>query len=95
MISSTDIAKIFDTVLSIPGMNEPVKITLSMPRKNVLLLAKIIERGLNAKDDQATGSLLTVVGNEALNGLQGITSEMLHKAGLTDMNEKLNSIASK
>ncbi len=50
MFSTTDIAKIYDTVLSIPGMNETVKIDLRIPRKNVLLLLKVIERGLLIKD---------------------------------------------
>ncbi len=50
MFSTTDIAKIYDTVLSIPGMNETVKIDLRIPCKNVLLLLKVIERGLLIKD---------------------------------------------
>ena len=50
MFSTTDIAKIYDTVLSIPDMNETVKIDLRIPRKNVLLLLKVIERGLLIKD---------------------------------------------
>ncbi len=46
MLNKTDLAKVYDTVLSIPGMNETVKIELKIPRKNVLLLSKVIERGL-------------------------------------------------
>lgn len=95
MISSSEIAKIFDAILSTPGMSDAVKISLTMPRKNVLVLTKIIERGLNAKDDQGTGGVLTAVGSDTLTELQGIAGEMLRKAGLTDMNDKLNSFSSK
>jgi hypothetical protein len=45
MLAKTDIARIYETVLSIPGMNENVKIVLSISRKNTLLLSKAIERG--------------------------------------------------
>ena len=38
MITTNDVAKVFDTVLSIPGMNELVKIDLKISRKNVLLI---------------------------------------------------------
>jgi len=50
MLAKTDVTRIYETVLSIPGMNDHVKISLSLSRKNVLLLSKIIERGLLLKD---------------------------------------------
>ena len=92
MLSKTDIAKLYDTVLSIPGMSEQVKIDLRIPRKNVLLLSKVIERGLAAKDSEEKGvSVLDMVPGETLQELTLLASELLHKAGLTDMNEKLKS----
>ncbi|MCW3108613.1 MAG: hypothetical protein JWQ09_3119 [Segetibacter sp.] len=36
MLVKTEIARIYDTVLSIPGMNDNVKIAPKIPRKNVL-----------------------------------------------------------
>ena len=60
MFSTNDIAKIYDTVLSIPGMNESVKVDLRMPRKNVLLLSKVIERGLTVKDKDQPGNVLLI-----------------------------------
>ena len=50
MLAKTDVARIYDTVLSIPGMSDNVKIAFNIPRKNVLLLSKVIERGLSLKD---------------------------------------------
>ena len=49
MSTTNTIAKVFETVLSVPGMNDNIKIQLSIPRKNVLLLSKVIERGLTGK----------------------------------------------
>ena len=46
MPPKTEIAKVYETLLSIPGMNEKIKIDLRIARKNVLFLSKIIERGL-------------------------------------------------
>lgn len=44
MLTTDDIAKVLDTILSIPGMNEKVKIDLKITRKNALLLNRVIER---------------------------------------------------
>ncbi|MEJ7678735.1 MAG: hypothetical protein WKG06_12930 [Segetibacter sp.] len=49
MLTTTDVAKVYDTILSIPGMNETVKIDMRISRKNVLLLNSVIKRGLSAK----------------------------------------------
>ena len=92
MPSKTEIAKIYETLLSIPGMNEKIKIDLRIPRKNVLFLSKIIERGLSTSDmnDKSLGVLETV-SSETLQELVLISGEILEKAGLTDMNEKLKA----
>ena len=88
----TEIAKIYETLLSIPGMNEKIKIDLRIPRKNVLFLSKIIERGLSTKDtDEKTPGILEIVSTETLQELILISGEILEKAGLTDMNEKLKA----
>ena len=92
MSSKTEIAKIYETLLSIPGMNEKIKIDLRMPRKNVLFLSKIIERGLSSKEaDDKTPSVLEIVSTETLQELILMSGEILEKAGLTDMNEKLKA----
>ena len=85
------LAKVFETVLSIPGMNDNVKIQLSMPRKNVLLLSKVIERGLNVKHDFETNGILDIAPKETLQQLTAISDELLNKAGLIEMNEKLKN----
>ena len=50
MLAKNEVAKVYDTVLSIPGMNQNVKVNLQISRKNLLLLSKVIERGLNGKE---------------------------------------------
>ncbi len=34
MIAKNDVAKLYDTILSIPGMNDEVKISLKISRKH-------------------------------------------------------------
>ena len=92
MSVKTDVAKIYEAVLSIPGMNENVKIAFSIPRKNVLLLSKIIERGLSAEDpDNKIFTVLDMVPKQTLQELQALPADLLEKAGLTEMNQKLQA----
>jgi hypothetical protein len=51
MLTTNDVTNVYDTILSIPRMNDTVKIDLKISRKNVLLLHKVIERGLTLKQD--------------------------------------------
>ena len=88
MLTTNDVARVYDTILSIPGMNETVKIDCKISRKNVLLLSSAIERGLAQKDDK-TSTLLDTVPAEALNELRLFAGECLQKAALTALNEKL------
>ncbi|HTE11593.1 MAG TPA: hypothetical protein VK645_11490 [Chitinophagaceae bacterium] len=91
-MQKNDVARIYDTVLSIPGMNEKVKVNLLVTRKNLLLLNKVIERGLNSKDaDDKTVNILDIIGGESLKELKEVAVDLLDKAGLTEMNEKLRS----
>ena len=89
MANTNYLGKIFDTILAIPGMNQVVKIDLRLSRKNILLLSKVIELGLNVKDGKE--SVLDIVPQEVLQELQQVPTELLKKAELTDMNEKLKS----
>ena len=92
MQTTSTIAKVFDTVLSIPGMNDNVKIQLTIPRKNVLLLSKVIERGISFKDFNEENSIIDIASNETFDELREVANELLTKAGLMEMNEKLNAL---
>ncbi|OCB71258.1 hypothetical protein B0A79_22680 [Flavobacterium piscis] len=90
MMTTNDVAKVFDTVLSIPGMNDVVKIDLKISRKNVLLLNHVIERGLSAKDNDKPSILMTSIQEENLQELKLFGEECLQKAGLIELSEKLS-----
>jgi len=95
MLSSKDVALVYETLLSSPGMSAAVKISVSIPRKNVLLLSLLIERGLLMKEENGQSGLLTMADNNTLEALRGVASELLHKAGLTEMKDKLEALHSK
>jgi len=66
MLTTNDIARVYDTILSIPGMNDTVKIDLKISRKNVLLLNRVIERGLTLKQDDKSSNLVDIVPEDTL-----------------------------
>lgn len=91
MLSKTDLTKVYETLLSIPGMNEAVKIDIKLPRKQVLLLSKVIERGLAENGEEKEPSILGLASLETRVELVKVAEELLAKGGLTEMNEKLKS----
>jgi hypothetical protein len=93
MAETNVFAQVLETILSIPGMMETVKIDLKISRKNALLLSNIIDRGLSAKGDEKDGGLLANIAKETLEELQGIGNECLEKAGLVELSNKLKSLA--
>lgn len=90
-MTTDDVTRVYDTILSIPSMNETVKIDLRISRKNVLLLNSIIERGLSAKAENTT-DLINGASKENLQELKDIGGDCLQKAGLTELSEKLNAL---
>jgi hypothetical protein len=92
MLTTNDIARVYDTILSIPGMNDTVKIDLKISRKNVLLLNRVIERGLTLKQDDKSSNLLDIVPEDTLQELTSLADDCLKKAGITELSEKLKSL---
>jgi len=91
MITANDAAKVFDTVLSIPGMNETVKMDLKISRKNVLLLSHLIQDGLKIREGSSV--LLESISEHGKAELEGLSQECLQKAGLIELHEKLSAIS--
>jgi hypothetical protein len=91
MITKNDVAKVFDTVLSIPGMSETVKIDLKISRKNVLFLSHIIKMSLGSKKEDSM--LLDSISIDSEQDLKSISEECLIKAGLVELNEKLLNLS--
>lgn len=92
MLTTNEFAKVFDTILSTPGMNELVKMDLKITRKNVLLLSHIIERGLSKEADK-TATFLGGITEESCEELKLLGDEFLSKAGLIELSEKLTNLA--
>jgi hypothetical protein len=84
--------KIYEAVLSSPGMGEKCKIILQLSRQNILLLARIIELGLEADKKEMKADILALLSEEDLEEFQKIANEILSKGGLTDFYEKLKSL---
>lgn len=88
-----DLGVVYDALLSVPTMEDNIKIDLRVSRKQVLLLSRVIEQGL--KD--AGGSmkeLLAVLPQDAVEGIKLISDECLQKAGLTELKAKLQKLES-
>ena len=85
----------YETLLASPGMNEPVKISLNLSRKNVLLLAKVIEMGLANQEATGDTGIVGVAGKETVTELTAVSAELLSKAGLQEMNSKLITLSAK
>ncbi|WDF66190.1 hypothetical protein [Flavobacterium sp. KACC 22763] len=88
MLTENDAALVFDTIMSSPGMSEPVRIDLKISRKNVLLLHHVIERGL-LENDSDPSVLLKRTAEESIAELRQLSADCLARAGLAELNEKL------
>ncbi len=91
MLTTNEVTRVYDTILSIPGMNDAVKIDLKISRKNVLLLHRVIERGLTPKPDDTSTNFLNIVPKDTLQELTSLAEDCLKKAGLSELSEKLKS----
>lgn len=92
MLTTNEVAQVFDTILSSPGMNDAVKIDLRISRKNVLLLTHVIEQGLSDKQE-GKGGMFALAPEEARQELKELSADFLQKAGLVELSEKLKSLA--
>ncbi|MGN6601373.1 MAG: hypothetical protein ACTHK8_02925 [Ginsengibacter sp.] len=85
-------AKIFETVLSSPGMTEKCKINLQLSRQNILLLSRLIEAGLLTKEQSFDDDLIYAFPKETGEEFRTIHEEILRKAELTEFYERLKSL---
>lgn len=76
--------RIFETILSSPGMQETCKIVLNPTRQTILVLARLIENGVDKKDEKEDDEMLSFLPEESLNELKNISEELLKKGGLVE-----------
>jgi hypothetical protein len=90
-MSTKETFKIYDAVFSSPGMLDSVKIDLRVSRKNVLLLARLIENGLK-EPEKSKDEMFVQLPKEVVEELLQIPGEFLKKAGLSEFYGKLTSL---
>lgn len=95
MLSEKEVALLYETIMSAPGMNDAVKLDLRVSRKNVLLLVKVMEKGLQTKPGDTLEGLMRAAGENSQESMQQIGKDLLEKAGLSDMNTRLSTLHSK
>jgi len=81
--------KILETVLSSPGMTEGCKIVINPSRQTILILCRLIEQNLSAREGEKGDELLSILPAESLNELKGISDELLKRGGLVDFYQRL------
>jgi len=91
-MNTTDVAKLYETLLCSPGMNETVKVDLRINRKTILLLSQVIQRGLKKHEEDVYG-LPEISEKESVDELQQIVNTCLQKGELTELNEKLQKLS--
>lgn len=94
-MTTSEVARVYDTLLCIPGMNEQVKVDVKINRKTVLLLHSVIERGLTIKDGEQSQGLLELIPKETVDELKSFAEECLNKAGLKELSEKMKGLHTK
>jgi len=77
-------SKIFETVLSSPGMTEKCKINLVMSRQNILLLSRLIESGFLTDKQAIDDEIISALPKESLEDFRTVHEEVLRKSNLTD-----------
>lgn len=93
MLAKTDVARIYETVLSIPGMNDHVKIRLASHARMYSFSTGSLSgafRGWKGKTGPAPCRKRCRPGHSRTLG--ALATELLEKAGLTEMNQKLQSL---
>ncbi|MDM8175942.1 MULTISPECIES: hypothetical protein [Olivibacter] len=92
MLTTTDLGRVYETLLCIPGMNENVKIDLRISRTMVLLLTQVIQRGISLQGGEKPQGLLDTISQEAIKQLEELSMDCLSKAGLTELDERLQKL---
>ena len=91
-VASKEKSKIFETVLSSPGMNEKCKIVLMLSRQNILLLSRLIESGLLTDEQAFDDEIIAALPKESVEEFKAIHEELLRKSDLTEFYERLKSL---
>jgi len=92
METKIEMSRMYDTLLATPGMNQSVKISLMISRKTALLLNQLIEKGMSESSQSDLSGIMAALPKESFQELELISMELLRKADLTELSEKLKVI---
>jgi len=90
-MTSGELSKVFGALMMMPRMDEVMKVDLGLDRKQVLLLAFVIENGLSETD----GSGVQFFSKEDAEQLREKAKQALEKAGLPEVYAQLRSFLAK
>ena len=93
METTIEMSKMYETLLAAPGMNQSVKASLTISRKTALLLSQLIENGIVQKDKTDQPGLIAALPKECFQEIEVLSMELLRKADMTELNEKLQMIS--
>ena len=91
-VANKEKSKIFETVLSSPGMNEKCKIVLMLSRQNILLLSRLIESGLLTDEQAFDDEIIAALPKGSVEEFKAIHEEILKRSDLTEFYERLKSL---
>ncbi|MCE6989556.1 hypothetical protein [Dyadobacter sp. CY323] len=92
MMNVKDLTSVYDTIMSIPGMNDQIKIDLKLSRRNVLLLTQAITRALSIPKNDDNHDLIDIASKESKEELLALSTDCLQKSGLMDLNDRLRKL---
>lgn len=88
MKTKKEITGMLSILVSVPGMEDNVKLNLSLKRKQVMLLSNVIREGMKT-DQGMVGDLLAVLAPDSSNELLRLSEEMDERAGLSELQQKV------
>ncbi|MCF2502196.1 hypothetical protein L0663_02310 [Dyadobacter sp. CY107] len=89
MMNAKELTSVYDTIMSISGMNDQIKIDLKISRRNVLLLTQAIKRALSFPGVEDNPDLIEIASNESKEELLALSADCLQKSGLVELNKRL------
>ena len=92
MEGKIEMSRMYETLLASPGMNQNIRVSLSVSRKTALLLNQLIGNGLAVKGRPDQAGIAAFMPEECFQQLEVISMELLRKAGLFELSEKLSAI---
>jgi hypothetical protein len=71
-VKSPDRIKVFEALLSSPGMNEACKVVIKPSRKTILILSRLVEKYVASESSESSDEMLSFLPGDAFSELQAI-----------------------